>query len=304
MKVEALRKERIEDFKNYCRKHRLEVDDTFLHEDEDFKDFEPNEENPTYIVTNHQEQIIAAASLIIDDYNRRGKKGRFRIFHSEAEEINCYNMLLQAILKHTAGLDKIFVFIPTVNKNLIGFIEGLNFNVERYSFLLLREDLEVPEPRFPAGYGVRAFRMGSDEDAWCEIRNRSFAKLQGSETPHTREDVVKMMSGVDHIEGGAMILYHKERPIGVVRGMMDDYEGSPIMVIGPLAIIPEYQGKGLGRSLLRASLCFAKEKLYDRTLLCVNDENERAKALYIQEGFKQVEAVVCYKYDLINNKKP
>lgn len=98
MKVEALKKERIEDFKEYCRKHKLEVDDTFLHEDEDFKYFEPNEENPTYIITNAQEQIIATASLIIDDYNRRGKKGRFRIFHSEMEDVTCYNLLLQAIL--------------------------------------------------------------------------------------------------------------------------------------------------------------------------------------------------------------
>ncbi|HYF83954.1 MAG TPA: GNAT family N-acetyltransferase [Clostridia bacterium] len=298
MKVEELRKERIEDFKEYCRKHKLEVDDTFLHEDEDFKDFEPNEENPTYIITNQQEQIIATASLIIDDYFRKGKKGRFRIFHSEMEDVNCYKMLLQAILKHTEGLDKIFLHIPIVNKKLIGFIEGLDFNVERYSYLLLREDIEVPESNFPEDYEVRSFILGSDEEAFCEIRNSSFAKLMGSETPRTPEMVAKMMSGVDHIEGGVMILYHREGPVGVVRGVKDDYEGSPIMVIEPLAIIPEYQGKGLGRSLLRASLRFAKEKSYKRTLLSVNAENERAKALYIQEGFKQVEASVCYKYDL------
>lgn len=298
MKVEVLRKEKTEDFKEYCRKHKLEVDNTFLHEDEDFKDFEPNEENPTYIIINQQEQIIATASLIIDDYYRSGKKGRFRIFHSEIEDVNCYNMLLQAILTHTEGLDKIFVFIPIANEKLIEFIEGLDFNVERYSYLLLREDPEVPEPNFPEDYEVRSFRLGSDEETWCEVRNASFAKLKGSETPHTPEMIVKMMSDVDHLEGGAMILYHKERPVGVVRGTMDDYEGSPIMAIGPLAIIPEYQGKGLGRNLLRESLRFAKEKSYKRTILCVNAENERAKALYINEGFKQVEAVACYGYNL------
>ena len=74
------------------------------------------------------------------------------------------------------------------------------------------------------------------------------------------------------------------------------------MNIGPLAIIPEYQGKGLGRILLRTILNFAKDKNYKRTILCVNAENERAKALYIQEGFKQVEGVVCYKYDLIRKQ--
>lgn len=71
------------------------------------------------------------------------------------------------------------------------------------------------------------------------------------------------------------------------------------MNIGALAVIPEYQGKGLGRSLLRASLHFAKEKSYDRTILCVNADNERAKSLYLREGFKEAEAVVCYGYDLV-----
>jgi mycothiol synthase len=82
-------------------------------------------------------------------------------------------------------------------------------------------------------------------------------------------------------------------------GNSDEYEGSPIVNIGPLAIIPEYQGRGLGRALLRASLSFAKEKGYSRTILCVNAENERAKALYLDEGFKQVEAVTCYRFDLV-----
>ncbi|MHB1392920.1 MAG: GNAT family N-acetyltransferase [Clostridia bacterium] len=304
MKVEALKKERIEDFKEYCRKHRLEVDDSYLHEDEDFLDFEPNAENPTYIIINQQEEIIAAASLIINDYFRRGKMGRFRIFHSEIADAECYKMLFQAILKHAEGLDKVFLHIPIVNKELIGLIEGLNFSIERYSYRLIREDLAVPEPNFPEGYEVRSFKLGNDEETWCEIRNTSFAKLKGSKTPITSEMVVKMMSDVDHIEGGAMILYHGERPVGVVRGTTDDSEGSRVMCIGPLAILPEYQGKGLGRSLLRASLNFARENSYERTILSVNAENERAKALYLQEGFKQVEAVVCYKYDLINNKRP
>lgn len=297
MKVEVLKNERIGDFVKYCEKHRLEVDDTFLYE-EDFKDFVPNEENPTYIITDQQGELIAAASLIIDDYNRRGRKGRFRIFHSEIEDIECYKILMQAILKHTDDLDKIFVYVQVVNKKMMEFIEGLKFYVDRYSFLLVREDLEVPEFSLPEDYEIKPFILGKDEKIWCEVRNESFAKLKGSETPITPEMVAKMISAEDNIEGGSMILYHKERPVGVVRGTMDEYEDSQIMNIGPLAIIPEYQCKGLGRSLLRASLRFAKEKFYKRTILCVNAENERAKALYIQEGFKQVEAVACYGYDL------
>ena len=297
MKVEVLKNHRIKDFVEYCKKHRMEVDDSFLY-DTDLKEFQPNEENPTCIVTNEQGEIVAAASLIIDDYNKLGRKGRFRIFHSEIEEQECYHMMLQSILKYTMDIDYIFVFLPLVNKRLMEHIEGLKFAVDRYSFLLVRAELAIPEFSFPEGYEVRPFKLGSDEEVWCEVRNSSFAKLKGSETPITPEIVIKMMNSEDNIEGGSMILYHEERPVGIIRGSMDEYEGSPIMNIGPVAIIPEYQGKGLGRMLLRASLNFAKEKSYDKTILCVNAENERAKDLYLQEGFKQVEAVACYKYDL------
>jgi mycothiol synthase len=301
MKIEALSSDRIADFVDYCNKHKMEIDDSFLYE-EDLRSFEPDAENPTYIATNDIGEIIGTASLIIDEYNRRGKKGRFRIFHSETSNMECYSILMKAILKHGEGLDKLNIFVPIVNIRLMEVFENLNFSTERYSFLLVREDLEVPILNLPESYEIRPFRVGIDEEIWCEVRNAGFAKLQGSETPATPQMIAKMNSGEDYIEGGLMILYHKQEPVGVVRGAMDEYEGAPIMNIGPLAIIPKYQGQGLGRSLLRASLNFAKDKGFNRTILCVNAENDRAKSLYIQEGFKQVEAVVCYKYDLANDK--
>jgi mycothiol synthase len=211
-------------------------------------------------------------------------------------------MLLQEILKHTEGLERIFVYVNLLYPKVMELIEGLGFAVDRYSYLLVREALEVLPVNLPEGYEIRTLRPGQDEEAWCRVRNVSFAKLKGSETPITPDMVSKMISAEDNIEGGSMILYHEDKPVGVVRGTKDEYEDLPIMNIGPLAIIPEYQGKGLGRSLLRASMSFARENGYQRTILCVNAENERAKALYLQEGFKQVEAVACYRYDLKNSK--
>jgi len=297
LRIEALKNYRIQDFAKYCKMHKMEIDDSFLY-DEDLRDFKPDEDNPTYIVIDEDNKIKAVASLIADEYNRRGKKGRFRIFHSEIQNVEYYNMLLKAILKHTDGLDKLNIFVPLVNTELMKIMEALNFEKERYIYLLLRDDLEVPDYDLPEGYEMRAFRPGKDEEAWCEVRNSAFANLQGNEAPITSEQVAKLVHADDYIEGGLMILYHNEKPIGLVKGSKDEYEGMPIMNIGPIAIIPQYQGKGLGRTLLRASIKFAKDNKYDRTILCVNAENERAKALYIQEGFKQVEGVVCYKYDL------
>jgi mycothiol synthase len=298
VKIEALKNEGVGDFIDYCRKHRIELDDSFINE-EDLKGFEPNEENPTYIITSEEGEVIAAASLIIDEYNRRGRKARFRILHSELEDIQHYKMLMQAILKHTEGLDKVFLFIPVINKKIIEFIEGLKFVVERYSCVLVIENTQEKEIILPGGYEIRPFRAGIDEKVWCEVRNSSFASLKGSETPVTPEMITKMISEEDYIHGGLMILYHREKAVGVVRGSKEEYENSLIMNIGPLAIIPEYQNRGLGRSLLRASLNFSRSQGFKKSILCVNSDNDIAKALYIGEGFREMEAVVCYKYDLI-----
>ncbi|MTI65350.1 MAG: GNAT family N-acetyltransferase [Firmicutes bacterium] len=301
MEVKKLKKDRIKDFIKHCKKHRNEVDESFLY-DEDLKDFKPNDENPTYIVTDELGDIKATASLIIDDYHKSGKRARFRIFHSEFNDISYYDMLLKAILKHREGLDNYFIFIPMTNKKLNGIIKEMKFNVERYSFLLMRKDLDVSKYSFPKDYKIRAFRPGLDEEIYCEIRNKAFKNLKGNDTPITPKMVKKITEDKDYIEGGLMILLHKDKPVGLIRLADDEYENEPMINIGPFAIIPEYQNKGLGRNLLRASLKFAKEKSYEKTILCVNGENERAKALYIQEGFKQVEGVICYKYDLKNLK--
>ncbi|WP_342429620.1 GNAT family N-acetyltransferase [Neobacillus sp. FSL H8-0543] len=294
MKVEALKSEKIKEFVEYCKKHRTEVDDSYLYE-EDLDGFEPNLENPTYILTN-QGEIIGAASLIIDEYNRQGNRARFRIFHTELTDVIYYKQLMDALLQHTAGLEKLYIFIPLKNKRLMDAIEKSDFSIERYSFILVREDVDVPEWSLPKDYSVRAFRPGEDEEIWSEVRNAGFATLRGSETPKTPEMVEKLVLSNDYIPGGMQILFHLEKPVGVVRGAKDEYENAPIMDIGPLAIIPEYQGKGLGRLLLRAALQFAKEKSYNRSILSVNGENERAKSLYLQEGFQEVEGFVCYEY--------
>jgi mycothiol synthase len=295
MKVEVLKSKRIKDFIEYCKTHRNEVDDSFLY-DEDLNEFEPNADNPTYILNNQQGEIMGAASLVIDEYNRRGNRARFRIFHSEINEVTYYNQLMESLLQHTAGLKKLFIFVPFKNKPLMSFIEKLNFTIERYSFLLLREDRDIPELVLPSDYSIRSFRPGEDEGNWSEVRNAGFAQLKGNETPVTPEMVSKLITSSDYIEGGMKILFHREKPVGVVRGAIDEYEDAPIMNIGPLAILPEYQGMGLGRLLLRASLQFAKEKSYKRSILSVNGENEHAKALYLQEGFQEVENFVCYEY--------
>jgi mycothiol synthase len=309
MRIEELNIDNTMKFIDYCKKHRNEVDESFLYE-EDLRDFKLLSENPTYIALDENEQVVATVSLIIDDYNRKARKARFRIFHSELHDFKIYELLFKKIIKHVTEIDDIFIFVPIESEYLMNMFSKLGFEIERYSFFMAREDAATElledeeieldrqqnEVLIPEGYAIKPYVKHRDEKAWCDIRNAAFVNLKGNETPQTPEMVIKMASADDYLDGGMLLLYHGDKPVGVVRGSADELDGMPVMNIGPVAVIPGYQGKGLGRVLLRSAIRFAQEHAYDRTVLCVNADNEIAKRLYTDEGFRQVEAVACFNY--------
>lgn len=292
--VEKLLLKDKQDFIEYCLKYRNLVDESFL-DDKELEDFNPNEENPTYVVK-EDGKIVAAASIIMDDYHKRGRGGRFRIFYSEKEDLEVYSALLSEVVKDVKEMDKVFLFVPLENKELSNKIEKLHFEIERYVFLLIKEITELPSINLPEGYSIRKFQPDKDEYDWCNIRNTAFSTLKGNSTPITPDMVQKQLLKPDYLEGGLLLLLHNNHPVGIIRGSKDDYEGEPAMNIGPFAILPAYQGKGLGRQLLRAALDFAHKTNYKKAVLCVNAENERAKELYLKEGFIQMEGVIAYEY--------
>lgn len=299
MTIEALDSRRLKDFTDYCRAHRGEVDDSYLY-DEHLAGFVPDGDNPACIALDDAGQVVGAASLIMGDYMRRGNRARFRIFHSEGGDIECYKGMLEALLPHAAGLGHLFIYAQELNHGQRNALEALGFRPERYTFLLLHEDGEVPCAVLPEGYDIKPFAAGRDEQHWCTVRNAAFASLRGSETPMTPEMAAAQNTGGGLLSGGAMVLWHGQKPVGVVRAEEDEVDGRPVAEIGPLAILPEYQGRGLGRAMLRTALRFAQERGFGRAALCVNAENERATALYLNEGFIKVEMVVCYRYELIS----
>ncbi|GJM81252.1 hypothetical protein HMSSN139_37480 [Paenibacillus sp. HMSSN-139] len=155
-RIVALSSEKLEDFKAYCRKHRQEVDDSFLY-DEDLAEFQIHGEHPTYIALNGEGELIGAASIIADAYQRKGMQARFRILHCESGDPAVYRRLLDEIVKHGEGLGGMFIFVPSVNPGLMEIIGQLGFQVERYSFLLVNEPLQPASYELPEGYDIRAF---------------------------------------------------------------------------------------------------------------------------------------------------
>lgn len=297
MEIEKLQAKDKEAFIAFCLKHRTKLDESFIR-DEDLADFVPDEENPTFIMKKDG-NLIAAASLILDDYHRRGRSGRFRIFYSEVNDQKVYSTLLAEVLKTVKEIEKVIIYVPFINKELSENIRSLLFEVDRYVYLMLRELSKAQMIDLPGGYSIKEFQPDRDEEDWCYIRNTAFSQLKGNSTPITPEMVKKQVSGSEYLEGGLLFLMHHDKPVGIIRGAKDDYEGESVMNIGPFAILPEYQGKGLGRQLLRAAINFAEKKNYNKVMLCVNADNESAKELYLKEGFVQVEGVTAYNYHLV-----
>ncbi len=296
MKLEAVTRENLEEFFAYCRAHRLEVDDSYLYE-EDLAEFQLGDENPTYVLK-EEGKIVAAASLILDDYHRRGNRGRFRILHAVGNKPEAIRVLIEALQSSIREVEYVIVFIPDENPAMAKIVGKFDFYVERASCLLVRDTKDLPSlPVLPESFSLRTFQSGSDETNWITVRNLSFASLLGNQTPLVEEQVVKMTKDEDHLPGGMLLLFDGEQAVGIVRGAKDEYEDHPIMNIGPLAVVPGYQGRGLGRFLLRAAMGFGKEEGYDRVILCVNAENEGAKALYLKEEFVQVEGIRCFRRD-------
>lgn len=213
MNIELLDSSHRSDFTAYCRAHRAEVDDSFLY-DEDLEVFQPGEENPT-VAAWEDGHIAGAASLILDEYMRRGNRGRFRIFHAESGSPAVYETMLRALLPHAAAVSRLYVYAHEQNAAARAILEGLAFQAERYSFLLCRQDEPVPEAGLPEGFTIAEYVPGRDAAAWCAVRNAAFATLKGSETPITEEMADQGNRGT--IPGGAMLLNHGGQTIGVVK---------------------------------------------------------------------------------------
>lgn len=294
VRVEELSAEGLACFLDFCRKHRDRLDDSFLSED-DLSAFGPGPSDPTYVAWKGS-RVIGAASLMIGGAFPSSGRARLRIFYSEDDDLLIYKRLLSLVSDAAEGLASLYCFIPDDMAELIAAVERLGFVLERVAYSMARKAGDVPRYVLPAGFSVRPFVAGSDENAWCEIRNSAFASLKGNSEPMTPEALSRMYED-DGAEGRMLMLLDGNRPVGVIRGAFEDRKGRRVLDIGPLAVLLEYQGKGLGRALLRALLSFAGDGFFDAAL-SVDSSNEPALRLYSKEGFTKDKGFACYALGL------
>lgn len=281
-------------FIDYCRANRNHLDDTFLI-DEELENMKPESEDPSFIAI-EGDKVIGAVSLKMDPYLLRGNRARFRIFHANPASPQVYASLFSAIRTHVDKVKKVFLFLPETAMEERERIAALGFSVERYAYLLTRKNIPAGDVSIPEGFSFKEFVPGIGEKDYCHIRNTAFSGLAGSETPLTEDEAGKIAARDDYLPGGIQFLTHNGSPVGLVRVAKEYYNGNHYALIGPIALLPAYQKKGLGRQLLRAGLQTGRKFGLGQAILSVNAENEQAVRLYTSEGFETDECFISYQY--------
>ncbi len=296
MIVDAYSEQYRDGFLQFCRLNRPYLDDSYLSDDE-LRSFRGDWQDPTFLLIDDDGTVMGAASLLWNDYMRRQNRARFRIFGCQSPEPKHYARLWERVIHWAPDeLQALFLFIPQENSNLRKRMAHLGFTIERYSFLLERRQQALSPVLWPPGYDLRQFRRGLDEQDVVDVRNAAFRRLQGSSTPITTTSLQHLLDSVEHLAGGILLLYYDDSPVGVVRASREWHRGSDWLYIGMLAVVPEHQGKGLGRMLLRAALATGEFHGLFNSLLTVNAENKQAVRLYLTEGFNVNNVMECWTY--------
>ncbi|MDR7382965.1 mycothiol synthase [Promicromonospora iranensis] len=154
---------------------------------------------------------------------------------------------------------------------------------------------ELPAP--PAGYRLRTFRPGSDDDAWLRVNARAFAThpeqgrmtlddLRARQAEEWFDPEGFFLLVPEGATEPAAFLWTKTEP-----GQPDGARDGEIYAVGA---DPDHQGKGLGRLMTDVGLAHLARAGASRAVLYVEGDNRPARATYERAGFTQAAVHVQY----------
>ncbi|MFC7026008.1 mycothiol synthase [Promicromonospora thailandica] len=189
-----------------------------------------------------------------------------------------------------------------------GFARALGLRPVRELLFLARPldaaALRAPEP--PAGYRLRTFRPGPDDDAWLRVNARAFAahpeqgrmtlddlRARQAEPWFDPEGFFLLVPEDAPDADPAAFLWTKVDPSGPDGAREGETDGAIDGEIYVLGVDPDHQGRGLGRLLTGVGLAHLA-RAATRAVLYVEGDNAPALATYERAGFARAAVHVQY----------
>lgn len=158
-------------------------------------------------------------------------------------------------------------------------------------------DLPLPET-MPAGFRLRAFEPGRDEQEWLRVNAAAFA--QHPEQGRMTLGDLRQREAEPWFDPAGFLLAVRQDDPGTVAGfhwtkVHPGGEGrDPLGEVYAVGIAPEHQGTGLGRALTAAGVNHLARQGLAEVMLYVDGDNAAALRLYETLGFRPWHLDVMY----------
>jgi ribosomal protein S18 acetylase RimI-like enzyme len=95
----------------------------------------------------------------------------------------------------------------------------------------------------------------------------------------------------EHAASLVLLALQHERPVGAATCFygFSTFYARPLLNVHDLAVLPDFQGRGIGRGLLAAAEQRARSRGCCKLTLEVREDNHRARKLYFERGFRDFE---------------
>ncbi len=157
------------------------------------------------------------------------------------------------------------------------------FPIPNLEVLMVRTTLEdLPYAELPTEYHIRTYRDGDAmewvrihelADKYNKVTNETFKHEFGYNLEAMRDRGFFLESSAGEVIGTATAWYD------------DDFEGQPYGRVHWVAIIPEYQGRGLAKPLL-SKVMARLTRTHDKAYLVTSSARIPAIHLYLKYGFQ------------------
>jgi len=246
------------------------------------------------LLSGQKESMFRSAGVVHPDYRRRGVGRRLM----EAAQGRAQARLAEV----RQGPVYLQCVCDDGEEGRRALFESLGLRPVRYFLELVHPSLgERPEPDLPAGFSLRTYQGEEDLEILMDLDRAVFADHWAAVTPSLEEwrdwvngpefrpELWLMAFAEGESREAAGFCLCEVRPQHVAStGRKEGY-------VGDLGVRPQYRGRGLGLSLLRAGLGALRDAGMESAYLHVDVENSTgATGFYRQAGFQERRREVFY----------